>query len=98
MFGSGDKRLTLHLTKQERKDLIAYYETDALPNFIACNEDDVWYGYQVGDKMFDLNVWDDEYYGGKSGVHCTVYLCEPTHDNNWTTTLVSCPLYEESDT
>ena len=89
---------TLYLTDDERKQLIEHYETDALPDFIANHEEDAWYGYQVGDKMFDLNLWDDTLYGGKDGVQCCVHLCAPTEDDNWTTTLVSCSLFEESDT
>jgi len=89
----------LQLTDYERRDLIAHYETDALPDFITYftgdKEHDAWYRYQIGDRMFDLNLWDDTDYGGKNGVQCAVHLCAPTEDDNWTTTMQSCPLFEQ---
>ncbi len=88
----------LYLTDDERKQLIEHYETDALPDFIANYEEDAWYGYQIGDRMFDINIWSDTYYGDSDSVKCYVHLCAPTEDDNWTTTLVSCPLFEESGT
>ena len=71
----------LQLTDYERKDLIAFYETDALPDFIANNEEDAWYGYQIGDRMFDLNAWADEDTGK---FVCVVYDCIWVNDN-WQT-------------
>ncbi len=84
----------LYLTDDERKQLIEHYETDALPDFIANYEEDAWYGYQIGDRMFDLNIWNDTDYGGTGDIQCDVYLCEPTDDDNWTTTMLSCKLWE----
>jgi hypothetical protein len=76
---------TLQLNDYERRDLIAHYETDALPDFITYftgdKEHDAWYGYQIGDRMFDLNVWLDDTTGK---VSCAVYECY-WMDGNWHT-------------
>lgn len=46
--------------------------------------DEIWYGVQVGDRVFDMNFWRDE---ANDMVYCSVYECikgleEP---NNYTT-------------
>lgn len=82
----------LELTEDERKQLITDFETNAFPDFIEDDHEDAWYGYQVGDKMFDLNLWLDD----DDCVQCCVHLCQPTGDGNWSTTHISCPLFEEN--
>jgi len=46
--------------------------------------EDIWYGVQVGDRVFDINLWRDE---ANDMVYCSAYECikglgEP---NNYTT-------------
>ena len=60
MTDNYDSGFGLVLSDYERRDLIAHYKTDSLPDFLSDNEDDLWYGYQIGDRMFDLNVWRDD--------------------------------------
>ena len=98
MSDNYDSGFDLVLSDYELEALIDYYETEALPDYQSCNDDDMWYGCQIGDRMFDLNIWEDIDYGGKNGIQCAVHLCEPTEDDNWTTTFISCPLFEENDT
>ena len=104
MTDNYDSGFNLVLSDYERRDLIAHYETDALPDFITYftgdKEHDAWYGYQIGDRMFDLNVWTD--YGGipdKEKIVCTVYECDwDGKQNNWNTNCRhSWTLTEEND-
>ena len=83
MSDNYDSGFDLVLSDYERRDLIAHYETDSLPDYLSCNDDDMWYGYQIGDRMFDLNVWHDE---DTNNTVCTVYECDWINDN-WTTSL-----------
>jgi hypothetical protein len=83
MSDNYDSGFDLVLSDYERRDLIAHYETDSLPDYLSCNDDDMWYGYQIGDRMFDLNVWHDE---DTDNTVCTVYECDWINDN-WTTSL-----------
>ena len=99
MSDNYDSGFDLVLSDYERRDLIAHYETDSLPDYLSCNEDDMWYGYQIGDRMFDLNVWTD--YGGipdKEKIVCTVYECDWVNDNWQTNCRHSWTLTEENDT
>jgi len=99
MSDNYDSGFDLVLSDYERRDLIAHYETDSLPDYLSCNEDDMWYGYQIGDRMFDLNVWTD--YGGisdKEKIVCTVYECDWINDNWQTNCRHSWTLTEENDT
>ena len=45
--------------------------------------EDIWYGIQVGDRMFDVNLWRDE---SKDIVYCSVYECYKAEvdDEHWT--------------
>ena len=100
MTDNYDSGFDLVLSDYERRDLIAYYETDALPNYNIWGDGDMWYGYQIGDRMFDLNVWTD--YGGipdKEKIVCTVYECDwDGKQNNWKTNCRhSWTLTEEND-
>ena len=85
MTDNYDSGFDLVLSDYERRDLIAHYETDALPDFITYftgdKEHDAWYGYQIGDRMFDMNVWHDE---DRDKIVCTVYECDWIGDN-WQT-------------
>ena len=84
----------LILSDHERKALVAYYETDSLPEFHKEEEEDLWYGIQIGDRMFDLNVWADDITGD---VVCTVYECDWISDNWQTNTKRSWILTDEED-
>jgi len=99
MSDNYDSGFDLVLSDYERRDLIAHYETDSLPDYLSCNDDDMWYGYQIGDRMFDLNVWTD--YGDipdKEKIVCTVYECDWINDNWQTNCRHSWTLTEDNDT
>ena len=87
MTDNYDSGFDLVLSDYELEALIDYYETEALPDYQSCNDDDMWYGCQIGERMFDLNVWAD--YGGipdKEKIVCTVYECDwDGKQNNWKT-------------
>ena len=97
MSDNYDSGFDLVLSDYERRDLIAHYETDSLPDYLSCNDDDMWYGYQIGDRMFDLNVWTDDL---TEKIVCTVYECDwDGTQNNWQTNCRhSWTLTEENDT
>ena len=53
--------------------------------------EDAWYGIQVGNRMFDLNLWRTDLYqlGDESQdttVYCSVYECYKSEidDEHWT--------------
>lgn len=81
MSDNYDSGFSLVLSESERRDLIAHYETDSLPDYNTNSEEDVWYGHQIGDRMFDLNIWTDDMTGD---IVCTVYECDWKNDN-WQT-------------
>ena len=81
MSDNYDSGFDLVLSNYERRDLIAHYEIYSLPAYQASGEEDMWYGYQIGDRMFDLNIWTDDMTGD---IVCTVYECDWINDN-WTT-------------
>lgn len=71
---------TLQLNDYERGYLTSYYDTvvfDALAD--GCDDD--WFGIQIGNRMFDMNVWVDDMTGN---VVCIVYDCY-WMDGNWQT-------------
>jgi len=88
-----DSGFDLVLSDYERRDLIAHYETDSLPDYLSYDEDDLWYGYQIGDRMFDLNVWCDDL---TQKIVCTVYECDWIDDNWQTNCRHSWTLTEEN--
>ena len=92
MSDNYDSGFDLVLSDYERRDLIAHYETDSLPDYMACDEEDMWYGYQIGDRMFDLNVWTDDL---TDEIVCTVYECDWINDNWQTNCRHSWTLTEE---
>jgi hypothetical protein len=74
----------LELSDYEKGYLTAYYETDAhIQNeHSGRDEDNLWYGIQVGERMFDLCVWKEE--GAESEV-CVVYECYLNDGGFWNT-------------
>jgi len=94
MTDNYDSGFDLVLSDYERRDLIAHYETDSLPDYLSHDEDDLWYGYQIGDRMFDLNVWHDE---DRDRIVCTVYECDWIGDNWQTNCRHSWTLTEENE-
>mgnify|MGYP003140237205 FL=1 len=81
MSDNYDSGFDLVLSNYERRDLIAHYEIYSLPDYQASGEEDMWYGYQIGDRMFDLNIWTDDMTGD---IVCAVYECDWINDN-WQT-------------
>ena len=71
----------LVLSDDERKELTYYYYDKCLPEYRSDKEDDLWYGIQIGDRMFDLNVW---LHDQTDEINCTVYECDWINDN-WQT-------------
>ena len=83
MSDNYDSGFDLVLSDYELEALIAHYETDVLPDFNIWGDGDMWYGYQIGDRMFDMNVWHDE---DRDTIVCTVYECDwDGTQNNWKT-------------
>ena len=79
-----DDRDELRLSDYEKGYLTAFYETDAhIQNeHSGRDEDNQWYGIQVGERMFDLCVWKEE--GAESEV-CVVYECFLNDGGFWNT-------------
>lgn len=83
----------LKLTDTEYSELRNFFFKEALPDFILSNEDDLYYGYQVGDRMFDLNLYQ---INATEKIICRVNLCELAKDGEWHTTPTSCYLQIET--
>ena len=81
MSDNYDSGFDLVLSNDELNRLMAYYYDKCLPEYHADKEDDLWYGLQIGDRMFDLNVWTDDL---TEEIVCTVYECDWVRDN-WQT-------------
>ena len=81
MSDNYDRGFDLVLSDDERKELTYYYYGTCLPEYLDDKEEDLWYGLQIGDRMFDLNVWLDDL---TEEVNCTVYECDWINDN-WQT-------------
>ena len=60
MTDNYDSGFDLVLSDHERDALLVYYTDNCLPEYHSDKEDDLWYGLQIGDRMFDLNVWTDD--------------------------------------
>ena len=60
MTDNYDSGFDLVLSDHERKALIRYYEDVCFPVFREDAEDDLWYGIEIGGRMFDLNIWHDD--------------------------------------
>jgi len=83
MTDNYDSGFDLVLSDDERRELTHYYYGTCLPEYLGDKEDDLWYGIQIGDRMFDLNVWHDE---DRDTIVCTVYECDwDGKQNNWLT-------------
>ena len=76
--GSDDE---LVLSDYEKGYLTAFYETepDIQKDHADRNEDNLWYGIQVGERIFDLCVWKDD------DIVCVVYECFPNDGGFWNT-------------
>jgi len=81
MSDNYDSGFDLVLSDYERDALLVYYTDNCLPEYHADKEDDLWYGIQIGERMFDLNIWLDDI---TSKLSCTVYECDWKNDN-WQT-------------
>ena len=76
-----DSGFDLVLSNDELNRLMVYYYDKCLPEYRADKEDDLWYGLQIGDRMFDLNIWLDDQ---TEEINCTIYECDWINDN-WQT-------------
>ena len=92
MSDNYDSGFDLVLSDDERKELTNYYTDTCFPQYLHHKEDDLWYGIQIGDRMFDLNVWCDDL---TREVYCTVYECDWINDNWQTNCRHSWTLTEE---
>jgi len=74
----------LKLTEFEQGYLTAFYHTDAhiQGEHSGRDEEMDWYGVQVGERMFDLCIWEDE---ETAEVICVVYECHQNNNGEWTT-------------
>ena len=94
MTDNYDSGFDLVLSDYERKELTYYYYGTCLPDFLDDRHEDIWYGLQIGDRMFDLNVWTDDL---TNEIVCTVYECDWVRDNWQTNYRHSRTLTEEND-
>ena len=92
MSDNYDSGFDLVLSDDERKELNYYYYGTCLPQYLDDKEEDLWYGIQIGDRMFDLNVWTDDL---TDDIVCTVYECDWINDNWQTNCRHSWTLTEE---
>jgi hypothetical protein len=74
----------LMLSDFEKGYLTAFYETDAYiqNEHSGRDENNDWYGIQIGERMFDLCVWKDD--DMKHEV-CVVYECFLNDGGFWNT-------------
>ena len=92
----------LQLSKTEHKKLLAYSK-ECLEEFKQEGQEDLWYGIQFDHKgrMFDLNIYDGNFFGTEGTIGCTAYECIPSTDegtDNWTTDKSkSLHMWEEKD-
>ena len=93
MTDNYDSGFDLVLSDDERKELNYYYYSICLPEYLDDKEEDLWYGIQIGDRMFDLNVWTDDL---TQEIVCTVYECDWINDNWQTNCRHSWTLTEET--
>ena len=84
----------LILSDYERRMILAHYRAGFLQEFMEDEEDDMWYGYQIGDRMFDFNIWRDDL---TQEIVCTVYECDWINDNWQTDCHHSWTLTEENE-
>ena len=92
MTDNYDSGFDLVLSDDEWDALLVYYTDNCLPEYHADEEDDLWYDLQIGDRMFDLNVWTDDL---TKKIVCTVYECDWIGDNWQTNCRHSWTLTEE---
>lgn len=71
----------LELSDYEKGYLTAFYHTDKpiQHDHAERDEDNLWYGVQIGERMFDLCVWKDE------DIVCVVYECFRNDNGAWST-------------
>ena len=81
MSDNYDSGFDLVLSDYERKELISYYIGTCLRQYRPDRDEELWYGLQVGDRMFDLNIWLDDQ---TEEINCTIYECDWINDN-WQT-------------
>jgi hypothetical protein len=92
MSDNYDSGFPLVLSDDERRELTYYYYGTCLPEYLGNEEEDLWYGLEIGDRMFDLNVWLDDL---TEEIVCTVYECDWVRDNWQTNCRHSWTLTEE---
>jgi hypothetical protein len=80
MSDNYDSGFDLVLSDYERNALLVYYTDNCLPEYHSDKEDDLWYGLQIDDRMFDLNVWLDDM---TEEINCTVYECDWIDGDEW---------------
>lgn len=98
MSDNYDSGFDLVLSDYERDALLVYYTDNCLPEYLddirlGTTDDDMWHGLQIGDRMFDLNVWTDDL---TEEIVCTVYECDWINDNWQTNCRHSWTLTEEN--
>ena len=74
-------------------DILSKVADEELLVFLSTGEDDMWSGYQIEDRMFDLNIFGDDFCD-VGHVACVIYECDPCKDehgmDNWTTNTSKC--------
>lgn len=70
-------------------DILSKVADEELLVFLSTGEEDMWSGYQIDDRMFDLNIFGDDFCP-EGYVACVIYECDKTDDDNWTTNTSKC--------
>ena len=78
MSDNYDSGFELVLSDAEKDQLVKEFYDNFLPEFETETEDDLWYAIQIGDRMFDLNIWIDDM---DEQLRCAVYECYKMNDN-----------------
>ena len=94
MSDNYDSGFDLVLSDDERRKLNTYFIETCLPEYLNDEEEDTWYGYRIGDRMFDINIWTDDM---TNEVSCVVYECDWIDDIWQTNCRHSWTLTEESE-
>ena len=94
MTDNYDSGFDLVLSDDERRKLNIYFIETCLLEYLKDEEDDLWYGLQIDNRMFDLNIWWDE---DDNEIVCTVYECDWIDDKWQTNCRHSWTLTEENE-
>ena len=84
-------------------DILSKVAEEELLVFLSEGEEDMWSGYLIDDRMFDLNIFSGDFgkrmrsWNKEGHVACVIYECDPCKDewgmDNWTTNTIGKRYY-----